>query len=60
MNDTTKDEIIRLWHIARVALDNPSRFDRMQYVKTEYTKANPNGLSGKRLWLAVDSYTRVF
>jgi hypothetical protein len=57
-----KDEIIRYWHIARTALDNPSRYDRMQYVKREYLKAHPefNVRDYKRLWLAIGEYTRVY
>lgn len=56
-----KDEVIRLWHIARVALDMPNRFERLQYVKREYVKAHPEwSAKPKTLWLALDQLTRVF
>lgn len=55
-----RDELIRLWHLARVALDCPSRYDRMQYVKSEYEKAHPGELSGKALWQEIDAATRVY
>lgn len=54
-----RDEIIRLWHIARVA-GHETRFDRMQYVKREYEKAHPGEMKPKALWLAIETMTKVF
>lgn len=55
-----KDEVIRLWHIARVALDTPSRFDRLQYVKREYLKAHPEwSAKPTTLWIELCDATLV-
>lgn len=56
-----KDEVIRLWHIARTALDTPNRFERLQYVKREYLKAHPEwSAKPKTLWLELEAMTRVY
>ena len=55
-----KDEVIRLWHIARVAGHN-SRFDRLQYVKREYLKTHPEWLAKPTtLWIEICDATLVF
>lgn len=62
-SEAEKDEVIRLWHIARVALAGESctRFDRLQYVKREYLKTHPEWQQmPKTLWLELDALTRVF
>lgn len=52
-----KQEIIELWHIARISVGN-SRYDRMIYVKNEMLKKYPS-LSPKKLWLDIDQFTQV-
>jgi hypothetical protein len=56
-----KVEVINLWHIARVALEAPSRFDRLQYVKREYIKAHPEWASKPTtLWIEISDMTLVY
>jgi len=58
-----KEEVTRLWHIARVALAGSAsgRFERLQYVKREYIKAHPEwSAKPKTLWVSLDQLTRVF
>ncbi len=35
-----KVELVSLYHLARVAMNNPSRHDRMRYALNEYCLAN--------------------
>lgn len=34
-------ELTRLWHTARIALDDPSRYERLCWAAREYHKAHP-------------------
>lgn len=52
-----KQEIIELWHIARISAGN-SRYARMIYIKNEMLKKYPT-LSPKKLWLDIDEFTQV-
>jgi hypothetical protein len=52
-------ELCDLWRISRTALDNPSRFDRLQYVSREYRKVHPE-VNAKRLWLDITELFRGY
>jgi hypothetical protein len=62
MNKTLLQQAITdLWHTSRTALAgqslNPSRYDRMQYVKRELNRTYPqliDGMTGKAVWFAID------
>lgn len=52
--------IIELWHISRTALAtrSHSRYDRMQYVKTELQRTYPHlikDLSSKKIWVMIET-----
>lgn len=53
------ERLLELWRISRIALDTPSRFDRLQYVVREYLRENPNE-SRKQVYLTIDSATRGY
>lgn len=51
--------ITELWHTSRTALAGkvPSRYDRMQYVKSELNRSYPpliDGMKAKDLWFAIE------
>ena len=50
--DAERKEAIEYWHIARVA-GFESRYDRMQYVKREFSKVH-SGWGPKQLWLEIE------
>ena len=58
--------ISELWHLSKTALagqEDRGRHARMIYVKNELLRTYPHllgGLSGKRLWFAIEDNTQVF
>ena len=60
--ETLEDFIIEYWHLSKTALAGKSqtRWDRMQYIKFELHRTNPNLIkdySPKRLWLYIEELT---
>ena len=54
-----RDEVIRLWHLAKVALAGQecTRFDRLQWTLKQYLLAHPDARR-KQTSLEIDSITR--
>jgi hypothetical protein len=65
MKTRLENTIIDLWHISRTALCTQSctRYDRMQYIKTELLKTYPEliqGMTTKQIWFTIEDLTTVF
>ena len=59
MDVAAPQELEELWRISRTALDNPDRFDRMQYVSREYRKLHSE-VNHKQLWLEITELFRGY
>lgn len=58
--DINKQEIIKLWHIARVA-GHSTRYARLQYVKRAYLISHPEWPSKPTtLWIEICDATLVY
>ncbi len=54
---THEEELTKYYHTARIATDNPSRNDRLNYAAKEFHKAHPE-VSHLKAYKMVDSATR--